>query len=175
MITTQTLKNICPLTRFELLDKYTNSLNALLPKYEVNTLLRIRHFIAQVAHESGHFQFTKEIASGEKYEFRKDLGNIYKGDGVKFKGRGLIQVTGRKNYSDCSMYLFNDLRLIDSPELLETSENCVKSALWYWSTRKLNLKADNDDIKGITKSINGGLNGIESRINLYNKCKEFIN
>jgi putative chitinase len=174
MITTDILKKICPLTRREILDKYSGLLDKLMPEYGINSKLRIQHFIAQIAHESGYFQFVKEIGCGAKYEFRKDLGNIYKGDGDKYKGRGLIQITGRANYEKLSMDLFTNKQLVDNPAILEMPEYAIKSALWYWDKHKLNIYADNDDILTITRKINGGLNGVESRINLLNKCKEYI-
>ena len=151
--------------------KYKTLLNS----YHVNTPLRISHFMAQIEHESGGFKYLKELGNNtyfEKYEGRKDLGNVNKGDGLRFKGRGYIQITGRSNYT----VLSKDTRIdfINHPELLEQEANGMISALWFWNTRKLNVLADLDDVKGITKKINGGLNGFEDRKKLLKKYKELF-
>ena len=85
------------------------------------------------------------------------------GDGAKFCGRGLIQVTGRSNYRAASQALFGDERLLFSPDLLEKPEWAAKSAVWFWSTRNLNELADADRFTDLTKKINGGTNGLEDR------------
>lgn len=126
-----------------------------LPIYHIDTPLRLTHFLAQVGHESLNFHYYKECASGAEYEGRKDLGNIHNGDGIKYKGRGEIQVTGEYNYKECSLALFNDTRLVDKPELLELPENSVQAACWFWTKNKLNDYADKDDIFQISKRING--------------------
>ena len=168
------LKNICPLAKDENLDKYIPHLNMLMPKYEINTLPRIRHFIAQIAHESGQFRYSKELSDGKQYENRKDLGNIYSGDGVKFKGRGLIQITGRYNYKEISNYLFGNDILLTSPEILEQPAYSVEVACWFWKVKHLNSLADSDQLKSITLKINGGLNGLNDRINYYNLAVKYI-
>lgn len=123
---------------------------------------RETHFLAQVAHESGAFHYTRELASGEAYEGRKDLGNTDIGDGVRYKGRGLIQITGRANYQACGDALGVDL--ISEPEQLEQPLLACRSAGWFWHSRNLNQLADRGDIKAITKKINGGFNGLPDRI-----------
>lgn len=138
-------------------------------QYEVTTDLRIAAFLAQVIHESGSFRYTREIASGNAYENRVDLGNIFKGDGVKFKGHGYIQVTGRNNHATCSLALFGDRKtLLETPELLCTPQYAMQSAFWFWGTRKLNIFADLQEFKTITKRINGGLNHFAERVKIYN-------
>lgn len=143
--------------------KYMPVLNAVLPLYEINTPIRLSHFIAQIGHETLSFKYYREIASGVAYEGRKDLGNVQKGDGVKFKGRGAIQVTGRSNYAEASKFIFGDDRLLTNPELLELPEFGVKAACWFWTKHKLNSLADTDNLIKITKKINGGTNGFEDR------------
>jgi len=175
MITKLQLKNICPYAKDENLDKYLPHLNMLLIKYDITTLPRIRHFIAQVAHESGQFNYCKEIAGGMQYENRKDLGNTEPGDGIKFKGRGLIQITGRYNYAKVSQEIFGNLSLLSTPEILEQPNYAVETACWFWKTKHLNSLADNDEIKAITMKINGGLNGFNERLDFYNKAVKFIN
>ena len=99
-------------------------------------LRRLRYFCAQVAHESCGLLYTKELASGKAYEGRTDLGNTQKGDGVRFKGRGYIQITGRANYTA----LAKDLKIdcVNHPELLEQPQYALLSALWFWKKRGLN-------------------------------------
>lgn len=122
--------------------------------FGINTPMRMCHFLAQVLWESGCFAYTKELASGKAYEGRKDLGNIYVGDGVKFKGRGLIQITGRNNYTLLGKYFGMDFT--NHPEILEQPEWAFKSAGWFWMKNNLNTLADQDALTKITKIINGG-------------------
>lgn len=174
------LKNICPLAKDENLDKYIPHLNMLMPKYEINTLPRIRHFIAQIAHESNQFNSVTEKYNGtpesyfKKYDGRKDLGNNFAGDGLKFKGRGLIQITGRFNYSCASIDIFKTDILIAKPEMVERPEIAVEVACWFWKKHHLNSLADNDQLKAITLKINGGLTGLNERQMFYNKCVKYI-
>lgn len=138
-----------------LINKYT-------PNFGLNaTALRMAHFLAQIAHESAEMRYTEEIASGAKYEGRKDLGNVVKGDGVRFKGRGLIQVTGRTNYAAYKKFCGYDV--VAKPELLAQPVGAVRSAMWFWQTRGLNALADADNLLAVTKRINGGTNGLEDR------------
>jgi putative chitinase len=148
---------------------------SLFQKYEVNTPLRIAHFMAQLSHESGGFKYLKELGNNayfKKYEGRKDLGNILAGDGLRFKGRGFIQITGRANYTELSKDLKIDF--VTNPELLEQEANAIISALWFWNKKKLNVFADEDNISTITKRINGGFNGIEDRKRLLVKYKSLL-
>ncbi len=160
MITRDQLKAIMPLSKN--IDLFLEPINKTLEKYEINTPKRIACFLAQIAHESGSLRYVKEIASGEAYEWRKDLGNVYLGDGVKFKGRGLIQITGRANYQALGKYLGVDL--IAKPEILEQPLYAALSAGWFWQKKKLNTIADVMDFQKITRLINGGLNGYDDRL-----------
>jgi putative chitinase len=148
-------------------------INKTLTKYKINTPLRIAHFLAQVLHESGRFGWFTELATGKAYEGRADLGNTQPGDGTKYKGRGAIQITGRSNYT----LLSSDLNagFVDNPELLTTTEYAILSAGWFWNKRKLNRFADIDDIRAITKKVNGGYNGLQERVAYYNKAKKVLN
>ena len=138
-------------------------------RFEINTSKRENCFLAQVALESGEFRYLKELASGEEYEGRLDLGNIEAGDGVKFKGRGLIQLTGRANYAKISADL--EVDFIDNPALLETPEYASISACWFWNSHKLNDLADQDLFIAITRRINGGTNGLVQRQAYWAKAK----
>lgn len=141
-------------------------------EFAITTPLRIAAFIAQIGHESAQLRYVKELASGAAYEGRKDLGNTQVGDGIRFKGRGLIQVTGRSNYTALLMAL--DIDCLEHPELLETPENACRSAAWWWSTHGLNQLADTQDFSRITKVINGGTNGLAERQSFYNTALKVL-
>ena len=104
------------------------------------------------------------------------LGNTPEadGDGQKYRGRGLIQVTGRRNYLICSQALFGDERLLLQPELLEQPQWAAESAAWFWHSNGLNELADNDQFTTITRRINGGLNGLEERLRLWTRAKAVL-
>lgn len=152
MITALQLADImqCSLERAQ---TFIEPLQYAMDEFEINTPKRVAAFLAQVGHESGRLQFVRELASGSAYEGRVDLGNTEPGDGQYFRGRGLIQVTGRTNYSKCGEAL--DLDLLDHPELLEAPENAARSAAWFWSAHHLNELADEGDFLLISKRING--------------------
>lgn len=141
----------------------------------IDTELRLCHFLAQLAHESAHFRRTLEFASGEAYEGRKDLGNTRKGDGKRYRGRGLIQTTGRANYREATA----DIQTIEAsapnfeaePTKLEEFPWALLSAISYWRRRNINRYADADDVVSVTIAINGGRNGLEDRKNYLRKTK----
>lgn len=153
---------------------YISPLNEAMAAYHINTHQRASMFLAQVMHESGRLRYVRELATGDAYEGRRDLGNIKKGDGRRYKGRGLIQITGRANYQACSRALYGDDRLIAAPELLEKPEDAANSAAWYWQTRNLNHLADNNQFRLITRRINGGLNGLTDRLTHYEKALKLL-
>jgi len=153
-------------------DIYADPLTQAMQAFEIDTPKRQAAFLAQVAHESGQLRYVRELASGQAYEGRKDLGNITPGDGVKFKGRGLIQITGRLNYTKCGFAL--ELDLLTNPELLETPENAAKSAAWFWFQNRLNQYADNGDFLTLTKRINGGTNGLDDRVYFWKLAKNTL-
>ena len=130
-------------------------------KAKLSTDLRLAHFLAQLAHESDGFHTTEEYASGAAYEGRKNLGNVKPGDGRRFKGRGLIQVTGRANARRMSRALGQDFE--SNPELLRRFPWAAETAAVYWDDHRLNDYADHDNILTITKRINGGTNGLSDR------------
>lgn len=170
MITKEQLVSIT--NKPKIIDRLYNSIVECLNKYNINTNLRISHFLAQVLHESGCFVYFEEIASGAAYEGRKDLGNVNKGDGILFKGRGLIQITGRANYTQLSKDLGTDF--VKVPNLLASDKWAVISAGWFWNSRNLNNFADKDDFLSITKKVNGGTTGLEDRKKWLDKCKSII-
>ncbi|MGF6095962.1 glycoside hydrolase family 19 protein [Pseudomonas sp. 18175] len=158
------------------------ALNAAFARYEINSARRIAAFLAQIAHESGQLRYVRELGS-DHYLNRYDtgalaarLGNTPEadGDGQKYRGRGLIQVTGRRNYLACSQALFGDERLLQRPELLEQAQWACESAAWFWQSNGLNLLADKDQFTTITRRINGGLNGLEDRVRLWGRAQAVL-
>ena len=150
-----------------------HAIEKVLEKYEINTPLRLSHFLAQILHETGNFRWLEEIWGPTKiqltYEGRKDLGNTQPGDGKKYSGRGYFQVTGRYNYTKYSKVLRVDL--VNHPELAKKPDIAAKIAGEYWKDKGLNSFADKDDIINITKRINGGSIGIDDRKKWLEICK----
>lgn len=169
MISRSVLKQIAPHARDKIVDDLEKYFDKYLQEYEVNTLLRVSHFLAQAAHESDSFKTLEEYASGLAYEGRKDLGNTQTGDGRRFKGRGIIQLTGRANYREYGKALGVDLE--NNPDLAKDPEISVRTALEYWKRKKLNSFADKDDILTITRRINGGTNGLDDRKKYLDRAK----
>ena len=155
---------------------FVSALNTAMNRYGILGTARAAAFIAQIGHESGQLRWVREIwgptAQQLGYEGRADLGNTVKGDGSKFRGRGLIQITGRANYAACGEALGVDL--INKPELLELPQGAAMSAAWFWSTRGLNTLADQGQFVKITRRINGGLTGLEDRQALYDKALKVL-
>nr|WP_070291069.1 glycoside hydrolase family 19 protein [Janthinobacterium sp. HH106] len=140
-------------------------LNAAMVEFGITTPARQASFLSQVGHESGQLRYVRELASGQAYEGRADLGNVRAGDGIRFRGRGLLQVTGRANYAACGKAL--GLDLLAQPELLEQAVNACRSAGWFWQTKGLNALADAGDQERVTRRINGGVNGLAERLALF--------
>lgn len=172
MILLDDLQVICPRTKSGRLAVFVEPLNDAMAEFEINTPEREAAFLAQVAHESGGFVYVREIASGAAYEGRGDLGNTEHGDGERFRGRGLVQITGRANYRDCGAALGVDL--VATPELLEAPGLAARSAAWFWREHGLNELADKGEFKTITRRINGGLNGYGDRLTYWERAKETL-
>lgn len=172
LLTASDLLKIAPQAPAKRMDQLAPNLIRTIIEFDITTPLRQAHFLAQIAHESDRFNAMEEYASGADYEWRDDLGNIYPGDGVRYKGRGLIQITGRTNYRDCGRALGVDL--VSNPTRLADPDLASRSAGWYWSTRKLNPDADRDDVRTITRVINGGYNGLDDRIQLLAAAKRVL-
>ena len=155
------------------IDLYFDPLVAGMKKYDITTGLRMTHFIAQIGHETASLLYTEEIADGSAYEGRQDLGNSHPGDGKRYKGRGLIQLTGRANYTAYSKdsgidYVADPERVASDPFV------AVDVACWYWNRRKINNLADKDDVKAVTKAVNGGYNGLDDRIEYLHRAKAVL-
>jgi putative chitinase len=179
MITSNLLLKIAPNSKkvAEIVPDWFNKFSG---QYEVNNPKRIAAFLAQTIVESASFTATREYDSGSAYEGRLSLGNVYPGDGKKYKGRGYIMITGRKNYAAVSKALFGDDTLLKNPDLLATPQYAMLSALWYWKDRGLNEQADKQFFYTISVRINGknketGLpNDWLPRVHYYNLlCTEF--
>ena len=148
------------------------ALNAAMLEFGITTPARAASFLAQLAHESGQLLYVRELASGAAYEGRRDLGNVQPGDGVRFRGRGLIQVTGRTNYTACGKAL--GLDLLAKPEMLEQTVNACRSAGWFWQSRGLNALADAGDQVAVTRRINGGTNGLAERLAFFKVAQRVL-
>lgn len=169
------LRGVMPAARAASVHRYLPSLLAGMAAREINTPLRQAHFLSQIGHESGALVFTEELASGNAYEGRGDLGNTQAGDGPRFKGRGLIQLTGRANYTKYGQDKGRNFVDGDNPKLLATDpELAVDVACWFWKTHGLNGLADADDVRAVTRRINGGLNGLDDREKYLGRAKFFI-
>lgn len=153
-------------------DLFAQPLSDAMQEFDICNTGRECAFLAQVAHESGELRYVKELSSGEQYEGRADLGNTEPGDGVRFKGRGLIQITGRANYRDCGDAL--GLDLVERPDLLEQPDHAARSAAWFWHKHGLNQIADTGGFELITRRINGGLNGYADRLAYLRRAQQTL-
>lgn len=133
--------------------------------FGIESTLEKAHFLAQLAHESDNFRTAQEYASGAAYEGRRDLGNTQPGDGVRFKGHGLIQITGRTNHTAYSQWKYGDDRAVRDPKMLTRLPDAVDCSAWYWCIfrPRCRMFAKADDLEGVTRVINGGTNGLEDR------------
>ena len=173
ILTKQQLKQVMPNALSKNVDKYLPHLNALMPRFDINTKLRVCHFLAQIALESGELRYSQEIASGKANTPQAD------GDGQKYKGRGLIQLTGTANYRKFNKYLHENIDkapdVLKNPEVLSTNDYyAVLVACWFFKTSGCLALADKDDIKAVTKRVNGGLNGFDQRKQYYENAKKVI-
>lgn len=185
-------------------EPWFNTLDSILPQVEINTLLRVSAFVAQMGHESADFtrltenlnysanglvatwpkRFTNDTAqayhrqpekiANKVYANRMGNGDEASGDGWKYRGRGIIQVTGKNNYYAFSMAEFNDERLLADPDYLITPNGAVKSACWFWNRSFLSNLADQQNMKAITKQINGGTHGLEDRLKRYERAIDIL-
>lgn len=165
------------------LDAHWPYINPAMEEGGINTPKRIAAFLAQLAHESGEYRYMEELASGDDYDTRTDLGNTPEidGDGRIYKGRGPMQITGHDNYVACGLALgidliddISDLGDNKDPDKLKWPEYATRSAVWYWKSRGLNLLADVDWFKTITRTINGGLNGFSDRRQYWDRNRALL-
>ncbi len=198
------LQTIIPHAKEENIDFYLAALNEQLEKFDINSPLRVCHFLAQIAHESGSFNFRTEnlnysakalravfgkyfatdddaescARQPEKianivYASRMGNGDADSGEGWKYRGRGLIQLTGKDNYEQCGAAI--GLPLADEPDqVAESADTAVAAACWFWKLRRLNEAADEDDVELITRRINGGTHGLEDRKEFLERAKKAL-
>jgi len=145
--------------------EWVGPLNAALREAYITATLEVAHFLAQVLHETGGLRWLEEVwgptDAQRRYEGRADLGNVLSGDGFLYRGRGLIQLTGRANYERAGVALGVPLAM--RPELAAMPEHAARIACWYWNSRGIGKRALADDIEAVTRAINGGTNGLEDR------------
>ena len=161
---TVVLRAVAPSAKSSVLAQIAPYLDSEFSSGEINTPLRQAHFIAQMAHESAGFSTLQEIGGPSyfrRYDGRRDLGNIYPGDGAKFHGRCPFQLTGRGHYREYGKRLGVDL--IKNPDAAVRGPIDVKICIIFWNDRNLSDLADDDDVRAITRKINGGYNGLASR------------
>lgn len=174
-LTEEKLQGIMPFALLSGIRRFLQPMIMVMANRGISTPLRQAHFLAQVGHESGGLRFTEEIGSGEQYEGRMDLGNTEPGDGPRFKGRGLIQLTGRSNYRAYGQAIGMDLVSNGQWQLVATDTNLATDvAGWYWQTRNINIAADADNLEQVTRLINGGILGLEDRRAYLQRAKCFL-
>jgi len=180
-ITQSQLQKIMPNARNQA-GVFISALNTAMARSNINTPKRIAAFLAQVGHESGQLHYVRELG-GDQYLSKYDTGTLAArlgntpmpdGDGQRYRGRGLIQITGQHNYQQCSLGLFGDERLLQLPELLEQPQWAAESAAWFWGQNGLNELADRDQFNSITRRINGGLNGLQDRLQLWVRARAVL-
>lgn len=172
---------LCPLARAE---KWCAALSDAMIAYQINTPAREAAFLAQIGHESGRLLYVKELwgPTGQqtRYEGRADLGNTEPGDGHRYLGRGLLQITGRANYRAIGNVFGVDFE--NSPELLQTPHWAARSAAYFWHAHGLNELADAGEFDAISDIINrghrtrkiGDANGYADRLALYEHAKQLL-
>ncbi|ATB51444.1 LysM peptidoglycan-binding domain-containing protein [Corallococcus macrosporus] len=167
-VTVQQLRAVMPNLSQAKAEQYLPHLNRAMAEANITTPKRKAAFLAQLAHESGQLRYMEEIASGAAYEGRRDLGNTQPGDGVRYKGRGPIQLTGRANYRAAGRALGIDLE--GNPQRAKDPDVAFRIAGWYWSSRNLNTYADAGNFREVTRRINGGYNGMADREMYYRRA-----
>lgn len=174
------LREIFPLAKPAAVRAFLRPLVDAMAAYGIDTPVRQAAFLAQVGHESGQLNYVRELG-GDAYLAKYDTGKLAAalgntpaadGDGQRYKGRGLIQITGRDNYRRCGQAL--GLDLLKAPEALEDPTYATLSAAWYWHGRGLSALADGGKFDDITRRINGGQNGRADRLAIWARAKKVL-
>lgn len=179
MITAAQLRAMYPLCTQANAQTFELPISDAMREFLVDTPRRQAAFLGQVGHESGQLHYVREIWGPTpwqlQYEGKSVLGNDQPGDGRRFLGRGLIQITGRANYRTCSRALFQDEGvLIDQPERLEEPLQASRSAAWFWQAHGLNELADVNNYERITKRINTTMLGYAPRVQCWIDAKRVL-
>lgn len=172
MISSLQLKAAMPFASDDNIARFIQPINDTFDEFSITTVQRQAVFLAQITVESGSLRYVREIADGSAYEGRADLGNTEPGDGRRFPGRGLGQITGRRNYTVCGLAL--GLDLVAQPEQLEQPGPAARSAGWYWRTHNLAAVADAGKFGTACKLWNGGWNGIDDRITAFLNARKAL-
>lgn len=149
-------------------------LNRCLQTYKIASLNSLRHFISQCSHESGCGVWREELASGESYEGRSDLGNYYPEDGKKYKGAGYIQLTGRSNYTRFAASVLDPEILNQGAKYVAATYPWTSAGFWWFSNGMNEYCGGNPTVEQVTLRVNGGYNGLTSRKQYYQKCCEIF-
>lgn len=178
-ITEEQVRKIMPKAPQKRLSEFVESFNKWCDIFNINTKLRAAHYIAQVAHETMELKYLEEIASGAAYDTGPKavaLGNTPEkdGDGQRYKGRGYLQTTGRRNYKRYADSEYCNGDLMSHPEWLAQQPGCQKASMFFWMSNGLNRWADADDVRTVSKRINGGYNGLDKRIKYWMKAKSAL-
>lgn len=173
LITKTQLARIWNCSESVIYDYEITELNKCLNQFQITTVNRLRHFISQISHESGGGRYKKELASGDAYEGRKDLGNTQPGDGRKYKGAGYIQLTGRANYQAFANFI-NDPKVMEGVDYVADNYPFTSAGFW-WMNNKMNALCDrNPTVEEVTRRVNGGLNGLSDRKKYFGRCLDVI-
>ena len=171
-MTLDELRAAMPAVSLERAAIFVGPLSLAMVEHAITTPQRQSAFLAQLAHESGSLRYVRELGDGEGYEGRIDLGNTQPGDGLRFIGRGLIQITGRSNYTACGKAL--GLDLTEHPKQLEQPIQAAASASWFWQSRELNALADTDKFGTICHRVNGGYRGLDERLQHWIRIRKVL-
>jgi len=202
MFTQDDILQVFPNAKQELVDELVNSIDMLTNEYGIDNEIKMAHFLAQTAHESGGFRITEENLNysadrlmtvfpkyfrnidarayhrqpekiaNHVYANRMGNGDEESGDGYRFRGRGLIQLTGRNNYTAFAEE--NNMDVEEAADYLSTPEGAVRSAAWFWNRNDINELADTDNVREVTKRINGGTIGLPERAKYTEKFKDIL-
>ena len=148
-------------------------LNRCLRTFKIDTQPRMRHFISQISHESGGGKWMKELASGDAYEGRIDLGNTQQGDGRKYKGAGFIQLTGRSNYSAFSKFM-NDPKIMNGVDYVAFAYPATSGGFFWYNNNMNDLCDKNPSVEQVTRRVNGGTTGLSDRQKYYKRACDII-
>jgi len=171
-VTADRLRMLTPTAKPWILAALTDSFAAVVGPYGIlANQRRLCHFLAQAAHESAGFRTLEEFGGATywgRYEGRADLGNTSSGDGVRYHGRGIFQLTGRANYRAMGGKI--SIGLEDEPHLAAEGDVSLRTACEYWKSRRLDVPADSNDIREVTRRINGGFNGLADRQTYFRRA-----